>query len=564
MRSRSSTVMAAALAAVTALAVSACGGGSGGGGGEAPVVAPDQQQQGQNEINPAPREQVRDGGDLRWPLDAVPDNFNRNQVDGTLRENREVTDALMPGAFRVLPDASVEVNTDYFTSVELTSSEPQVVTYTIRAEATWDDGTPITWQDLQAQWQAMNSSNPAFEVASTTGYEDIASVERGGDDKQAVVTFARVFGEWRSLFSPLYPASTNTDPATFNDGWINAVPTSAGPFRMETVDTTAQTITLVRNERWWGEPAKLNRIIFRVVERGALADALANNEIDWYEIGSDVNLFARAQTIQGVEIRQAVEPLYNHITFGGAPGSLLEDPALRRAIAQGIDRQAIARAMIGQIVPETTPLGNYLYVQGSQNYVDHSQVVAFDPAAAAATLDRLGWAPAGEGQVRANAGRPLNVRLVTTAGNPISERIAQLVQAQLAAIGVGLEFVSVASADFFDEFVTPGNFDMVTFGWAGTPFPVTSTRNIYSSTGEQNYGKISTPEIDALYEQAIRELDDARRVELGQQIDQLLWEQMPQLPLYQSTGAYAVRSTLVNFGAKGFADVDYADVGFTG
>jgi peptide/nickel transport system substrate-binding protein len=528
------------------------------------VVAPDQQQQGQNEINPVPRDQIPDGGDLRWPLDQLPDNFNRNQVDGTLGVNGEVMSALMPGAHRTLPDASVEVDTDYFTSIELTSTEPQTVTYTIRPEATWDDGTPITWLDLQAQWQAMNGSNPAFQVSSTTGYEDISAVERGVDDKQAVVTFARAFGEWRSLFSPIYPVSTNTDPAVFNTGWINAVPTSAGPFRFEGVDTTARTITVVRNEKWWGDRAKLDRIIFRVVDRGALADALANNELDWYEIGSDVNLFARAQTIPGAEIRQAVEPQYNHITFGGAPGAVLENPELRRAIAQAIDRQAIARALIGQIVPETTPLGNYLYVQGSKNYVDHSQVVAFDPAAAGAMLDRLGWVSPGQGQIRTNAGRALTLRLVIPAGNPISDRMTQLVQAQLAAVGVGVELVQAGQQDFFKEFVTPGNFDMVAFGWSGTPFPATSTRNVYSSTGEQNYGRISSPEIDALYEQAIRELDDARRVEIGQQIDQLIWQEMPQLPLYQVTGAYAVRSTLANFGAAGFASVDYADIGFVG
>jgi peptide/nickel transport system substrate-binding protein len=556
--------MAAALVAATALVVSACGGGSGGGGGGAPVVAPDQQQAGQNEINPVPRDQIPDGGDLRWPLDQLPDNFNRLQIDGTLGVNSEVMSAVMPSSHRALPDASVVVDTDYFTSVELTSTEPQVVTYTIRPEATWDDGTPITWRELQAQWQALNGSNPAFEVASTTGYEDIASVERGVDDKQAVVTFARVFGEWRSLFSPIYPVSTTTDPATFNDGWINAVPTSAGPFRFENVDTTAQTITLVRNDEWWGDRAKLDRIIFRVLERGALADALANNEIDWYAIGADVNLFARAQAIPGTEIRQAVEPRYSHITFGGAPGALLADPALRRAIAQSIDRQSIARALIGQIVPEATPLGNHLFVQGSKNYVDHSQVVAFDPATAAAALDRLGWTSAGDGQVRTNNGRPLNLRLVRDAGNPISERITQLVQAQLTAVGVGVEVIPVAGGDFFDEYIRPGNFDMVGFAWGGTAFPVTSTRNIYSTSGEQNYGRIGTPEIDALYDQAIRELDDARRVELGQRIDQLIWEQMPQLPLYQSTGAYAVRSTLANFGARGFASVDYADIGFVG
>jgi glutathione transport system substrate-binding protein len=104
---------------------------------------------------------------------------------------------------------------------------------------------------------------------------------------------------------------------------------------------------------------------------------------------------------------------------------------------------------------------------------------------------------------------------------------------------------------------------MVGFAWSGTPFPVTSTRNIYTTDGEQNHGNISSKEIDQLYEQAIRTLDDKRRVELGQQIDQALWNLMPQVPLYQVTGAYAVRSTLANFGAPGFADVIYEDIGYT-
>ena len=466
----------------------------------------------------------------------------------------------MPSAFVAQADASVVVDTDYFTSIELTSTDPQVVTYTINPAATWSDGTPITWRDLQAQWQALNGTNPAFVVSGTTGYED-DRLGRAGRGRQAGGGHLRpAVRRVEGLFGLIYPASTNTDPATFNEGWINKIPVTAGPFQPETIDTTAQTITLVRDDAWWGERAKLDRIIFRVVERQALADALANNEIDWYEIGSDVNLFARAQGIQGAEVRQATAPVYNHLTFNGAEGAILADPALRRAIAQGVDRQAIARALIGQIVPETTPLGNFIFVQGSENYVDHG--IAFDPAAANAALDQLGWVSPGPGQVRQRDGRPLTVRYVTTAGNPISDRISQLTQKSLSEIGVGVELVPAASADLFDEFVTPGNFDIVGFGWSGTVFPVTSSRNIYSSSGEQNFGKISSPEIDAMYDQAIRELDDAKRVELGQRIDQGIWGLMPQLPLYQGTGAFAVRTTLANFGAPGFASYDYANIGF--
>ncbi|MGH3974524.1 MAG: ABC transporter substrate-binding protein, partial [Pseudonocardiaceae bacterium] len=147
------------------------------------------------------------------------------------------------------------------------------------------------------------------------------------------------------------------------------MPTTAGPFTLQTIDQTGQTITLVRNDKWWGEPAKLDRIIFRVTDRAALADSLANGEIDFYTIGSDVNLFQRALGIQGVDIRQAIEPFYNHITLNGAEGSILADPELRKAVVRGINRQAIADALIGRIVPNATSLGNYIYVQGSANYV---------------------------------------------------------------------------------------------------------------------------------------------------------------------------------------------------
>ena len=549
-------LVAVATAVALALVLASCGGG---GNGE--VVGADRVGAGVNAIKPLPRDQLRDGGDLSWPLDAIPDNFNALHIDGALVDNVKVIGALMPSAFLVQPDASVTVNENYFTSVELTGQDPQRITYTINPEATWNDGTPLSWRDLQSQWQAVNGTNNAFLAVSTTGYEDIASVERGENDKQAVVTFARNFGEWRSLFGPIYPISTTSDPTTFNKGWINQIPITAGPFTLQTIDQTGRTITLVRNEKWWGKPAKLDRIIYRVTERAALADSLANGELDFYTIGSDVNLFQRARGIQGAEIRQAIEPLYNHITLNGGTGSILADPELRKAVVRGINRQAITDALIGQIVPNTAPLGNYVYVQGSANYVDHSQNVSYNPEVARSALDRLGWTL--QGNVRSKDGKPLTINLVTTANNPIGERIAQLTQAQLAEIGVQVNINSAPAASFFTDYVTPGNFEMVSFAWSGTPFPVTSTRNIYTTDGEQNHGNISSKEIDQLYEQAIRTLDDKRRVELGQQIDQALWNLMPQVPLYQVTGAYAVRSTLANFGAPGFADVIYEDIGYT-
>src|SRR5690606_25782550 len=150
------------------------------------------------------------------------------------------------------------------------------------------------------QWKASSGSNPAYQIAAANGYEDIESVTRGADDREVVVTFARHFSEWQSLFYPLYPASTNRNPDVFNSGWKNAPQVTAGPFKFDHIDQTAKTITLVRNEKWWGDRAKLDRIVFRAIDHVAQVDALANGEVDLMDIGPDANTYNRARQIEGV------------------------------------------------------------------------------------------------------------------------------------------------------------------------------------------------------------------------------------------------------------------------
>lgn len=545
------------------LALSAFLAACGGGGNRGQIAAPGQNV-GHNDINPKPRDQVRDGGDLRWPLDQLPDNFNNNQFDGTNISDGDILPALLPAMFIGNPDGTLRINPDYLVSAELTSPNPQTVTYTINPKATWSDGTPITWRDFEAQWKALNGTNTAFQIASKTGYENIGSVTRGSDDKQVVVRFARTFAEWKSLFSFLYPASTNSDANTFNTGWINKVPVTAGPFAVAGIDLVAKTMTVKRDPRWWGTPAKLDRIIFKVYERNALADSLANNEIDFYQIGSSVDLFRRAQTIPAVTIREATERTYNHITFNGAAGALLSDVRLRQAIAKGIDRRAITERTIGQIVPNGPLMGNHIYAIGTPQYRDNSGLVPFDPTAAQHELDALGWTR--QSAVRARNGQPLAVRFVIDAGNPISDAISKTVLDQLGQIGVQVKIEAVPALSFFKDYVNTGNFDLVGFGWSSTATPFSSSQSIYAQPRgndiQQNYGRIYSPEIDALFAQGIGELDDAKRAEIGNHIDQLIWQEVHHLPLYPGTGAYAVRSTLANFGAPGLGDVDYINAGF--
>src|SRR4051812_26368682 len=108
---------------------------------------------GANDIAVTDRADLAAGGKLTWPVDTYPPNFNLNQLDGALADNASVMGALMPGMFNIDPLAQPVVNTDYATSAVLTATEPkQIVTYKLNPKATWDDGTPITEADFEAQW----------------------------------------------------------------------------------------------------------------------------------------------------------------------------------------------------------------------------------------------------------------------------------------------------------------------------------------------------------------------------------------------------------------------------
>ena len=547
------------LALAAALLLAGCGGG----GGER-LAAP---QRGNQDINPRDPVTLRDGGDLRIPLDNLPANYNYNTIDGHEGQTREVLWGLMPRAFKDAPDGGVTLDTDFVTSAELVSPSPQVVHYHINDRAVWSSGRPITWEDFAAQVTANSGSNPAYLIADKSGYQDIAKVERGATDKDVLVTFSKTFAEWQGLFYGLYPKETDATPEAYNTGWVQTPQLTAGPFKVGNVDQTAKTITLVRNERWWGDKPRLGRVIFTVTDRNALADRLANNEIDLYEIGSSVDLFRRAQTIPGVQIREATPKQYTHITFNGAPGTILSDLKLRLAIAKGIDRAAIERRLIGGIVPTVVPMGNHIYPVGSKDYRDNSDVLPYDQAAANQELDALGWVRPSPGSVRARNGQLLRLRFVVPAGNPISDAISKTTLDQLAQIGVQIEIDAVPTEQFFSNFVNVGNFDLTGFQWIQTSVPFSnSVGNYQEPKGTDignNFGRVYDPRIGPLFAQGLAELDDAKRADIGNQIDRLIWEEVHNLPLYPQTGAFAVRATVANFGAKGLGDWDFVHAGFT-
>jgi peptide/nickel transport system substrate-binding protein len=512
-----------------------------------------------SDINARDPATLRDGGNLRLAITSFPPNFNVMNIDGNTADVASVVNPTLPGAFLTQADGSLKLNTDYFTAVELTQASPQVVTFTINPKAVWSDGTPITWEDLKSEVDACSGRDKRFLTASKAGFERVKSVTKGVDDRQAVITFAQPYAEWRGMFAGgMQPRSMTANPDVFNKGQLNAPGPSAGPFVVSRIDHSAQRIVLTRNPRWWGSQPRLNSITFLVLDSAAVIPALQNNAIDAAGVAT-LDDMVTAQRTPGVVIRSAPAPTWYHFTFNGAAGSILADEKLRLAICRGIDRQAIVNVVQHGLTDHPAPLDNHIYVVGQKGYQNNSAPVAYNPGQARRDLDMLGWKL--NGSVRQKDGKQLVVRDVLY-DSPSARQIALVAQQNLAQIGVKMVLDVKAGTGFFNQYVSVGDFDMVQFGWVGDAFPLSALPQIYTSDGDGNFGRIGNASIDAKIDQTLSELDQDAARALANQVDIMLWQEGFNLPLFQSPGDIAVRQDLANYGAFGLASAVYSAIGF--
>ncbi|MFG2119442.1 ABC transporter family substrate-binding protein [Streptomyces sp. NPDC048710] len=397
------------------------------------------------DIDLVARDKVAEGGTLKWAVDAVPETLNTFQADADAGTTR-VAQAVLPSMFRLDAAGRPVANPAYLESAKVIETEPrQVVLYKLNQQAVWSDGREIGAADFVAQWRALSGKDSAYWTARNAGYDRIEKIERGANDLQVRVTFSRPYADWKSLFSPLYPKDVMGTPDAFNDGARRKLNVTAGPFKVEKVDTAAKDIVLTRNPRWWGKPAKLNEIVLHAVARDQRAAALADGTVDLADIdpaeAERINLASRQggtgtplqgagktsakklrswalahgldsdevkagqkklrraitrfleqqEKLHAFDVRKSLEPAYTQLALNGAEGPLT-DERVRRAVARAIDREELAKLVLTPLGLPAVPVGSHLALSGQADYVDNSGALGgVDTKEAAAMLADAGW-----------------------------------------------------------------------------------------------------------------------------------------------------------------------------
>jgi peptide/nickel transport system substrate-binding protein len=497
-----------------------------------------------------PQVGIREGGTVRVAAILEPSGFNPNTSKDAGPAAQGVAVTVYPSVFRIHPDFSVRLDQTFMVAAELTSHDPQTITYRIRSDASWSDGVPITADDFHYLWQHLNGTNPKIDAASTTGYDRIKQVTGSPDGKTVTVVFNERFADWQSLFANLLPAHyLRRQPGGWNRG-LDKNPTripSGGPFRIAGF-RPGETVTLQRNDRYWGAKAHLDRIVIRLVpDSDAQLDALRNHEADLIAPQATADLVNHIKQLPGV--RSEVSPTlgYEHLTFN-LQHPILADLAVRRAIATAIDTQQLVDRVLRPVDPNGRVLGNRIWLTGQQPYQDHSAGYGKgNTQAARQLLERAGWTLGADG-VYAKDGKRLELRCSTFTGDPRRKAEGELLQAQLADAGIQLRIANTDIGVLFGAWLPDGNFDIADFAWIGNPFAVSTSQDIYRPGGGNNVGRFSDPTVDTLFQQAVGELDPARTAAIGNQIDQQLWDQLPSIPLYQLSSVLAWRQELLNVG----------------
>lgn len=436
----------------------------------------------------------------------------------------------------------------------LITEDPFTVTFEIRDDAVWSDGSPMTSEDVRFTWRAIMETTGTL---STAGYDLITDVDTT-DPKTAVVAFSEPYAPWADLFgggTGFFLKSDEFGGTDLQNDMLEAIDWSGGPWVLDSWST--EEAVLVGNDAYWDD------------DRAPLIDQVTfvpredtDTEIIALQAGEVAAIFP--QPSPGVNERLSQDDIEftvaGGVVFEGlwpnqrSPQSpILAELAVREALAFAIDRQEIFDTVMAPINPD----GDVLQCAGWVPTVgewcgDEFADVTQDLDRAARILTDAGWARNGEG-VWEKDGTPLVIEWNTVAGNKRREDVQALVQEQVREFGIRFEINNFDAGELFQNRLPTLDFGMGLYAQVASPDPSVTTiydRNQIPSEANdfsgQNNIAWDSEQVTELTLLADRQLDPAERLATIREIGAAARADMAWIPLYQLPNLTAWRTDQID------------------
>ena len=419
---------------------------------------------------------------------------------------------------------------------------PNPLTYVfhLRRGVRFHDGRPLTSADVKATFDFI--LNPANKSAKRGAFRLVTSIE-APDDATVIFHLSEPYASFTiNLVRPtvgIVPANASAD---FSHNLVGS-----GPFRF-VQQSQDEEVVLERNPEYFRGAPQITRVRFRVVP-DAIVRALelrkGSADLEMSSLSPDIIPVLARQPDLEVADRSGTN--LNYLGFN------LEDPALshrelRQALALATDREALIRFLLhgqAKIAAGVLPPDHWAAEPNVALY-------PFDPARANQLLNAAGFARKQDG-----------VRLHLTLKCSTEEQarlIGAALQEQWRRVGIELELRPLELATLFSD-VAKGNFQITYQRWLGANTDPDFFEFAFSSKrfppDGANRGHYRNPRIDALTDQIRLEMNQKKRKALCSELQRILADDLPYLPLWFNDVVSVHRRSLGSLELSSTADYNF-------
>lgn len=328
---RARRAVAAAAAATLTAALAACAANP----GPPPLIEPEELEAAETSTVASTSEKPPARTEVQVGVDPVRAGYNPHLLADDQATVRSIADLVLPSAF-----IDGERNADLLVAASRLATSPEAMTvrYIIAPEAQWSDGTPISGEDFVYLWRGMRTTPGTINPA---GYDAIAAIRiSGASGKTVDVDFRVPVRHWRELFTHLLPAHLlSPDAADFATALRDAIPASAGRYLFSGVEGGSGTITLNRNDRFWGEqPATIDILTLHSArDTTQMADQLRSHQLAFVDKIPEEATRRAFELVPNTQVQLLDAPRTLGLTI-----SADVDPAARAALASLVDAPLLA------------------------------------------------------------------------------------------------------------------------------------------------------------------------------------------------------------------------------
>ena len=363
---------------------------------------------------------------------------------------------------RVLPTGAVQGR---LASRWEVSPDGRSYSFTLRPNARWSDGTPVTADDVVFTVRTVQDPQFPGALLNQSWKDIIATAVDAGHVRFALPGHNAGFMANLELLD-IVPAHllAGKTLAELASASPNLNPVGTGPFRM--VAHLGDRIQLERNPFSWRRPWLESVTIRSFPSQAAALDALDRGQIDGL---ANLTPSGAAQERANAQVKVLTASTYQYaelILNLKTDEPYFQDVRVRQAIAKAIDRTAIIRDVLGgQAVPDDSPIPRSI----TWAYDSAAQQPAYDPTAAAKLLDDAGWTMVNG--IRTKGTTTLSFGLTVSSDVPPYERVAEKVASQLSQVGIVAEVRPVTTASLIHDYLNPRTFDMTLTAFDNGPDP---------------------------------------------------------------------------------------------